>query len=126
MKTSFKLLAIIAPIFLSFDLMAQNYAPRFIPFSHTEQPFKVLAKPEFKLSMQSLSGPQLPFMNHLPFNLPGENIKHIMEHPQTDPAQLFNMPIIKPGKTTDIPTGKLDPNSPYTYHMPIRKSVIKE
>ena len=128
METSLKLLAIIASIFLSSDLMAQNFASRFIPFSPAEQPFTVIAKPELKLLTQASTGrgPQLPFMNHLPSTLSGENRKHNIDHFQTDPAYYYDMPIKKPGKTIDIPIRKLDPNSPYTYNMPIRKGGLIE
>jgi len=126
MKTSRKLLAIIASIFLSSNLMAQDSAPRFIPFSPAEQPFTAIAKPVLKLLTQASigRGSQLPFMNHLPSTLSGENRKHNIDHSQTNPAYYYAMPIIKPGKTIDIPIGKLDPNSPYTYNMPIRKSGL--
>ena len=106
--------------------MAQNSAPRFIPFSPAKQPFTVIAKPVLKLLTQTstVRGSQLPFMNHLPSTLSGENGKHNIDHSQTDPAYYYDMPIIKPGKTIDIPIGKLDPNSPYMYNMPIRKSGL--
>ena len=126
MKTSLKLLAIIASIFLSSDLLAQDSVQRFNQFSPAVQPFTVIEKPVLKLLTQASigRGSQLPFMNHLPSTLSGENRKHNIDHSQTDPAYYYAMPIIKPGKTIDIPIGKLDPNSPYTYNMPIRKSGL--
>ena len=128
MKTSHKLLAIIASISLSSDLMAQNSALRFIPFSTAEQPFTVIAKPVPKLLVQTSTGrgSHSPFMNHLPSTLSGENRKHNTDYSETDPAYYYAMPIKKPGKTIDILIGKLDPNSPYTYNMPIKKSGLIE
>ena len=67
-----------------------------------------------------------PFLHHLPSTILHEIRTVYINTSQTDPVYNYNMLVVKPGKTTDIPTGKLDPNSPYIYNMPIRKSGEKE
>lgn len=127
MKITLRLLAIIASISLPSTLLAQKSAPEFIPFSPAEQPILMFSKPDLQLTAQTSTegGTQLLFMNHLPSTLPREKTTHLTLS-QTDAVYHYNMPVVKPGKTSNIPTAKLDPNSPYTYNMPIRKSGKRE
>ena len=128
MKTYIKIFAIILSNGIPSALMAQESLPSFIPFSPGKQHFYAhsgAAKPDFKLTPlpSAGEGSQLRFMNQLPSTLPGEK-KSTIDHSQTDPSYYNNMPVVKPGKTSKILIARLDPNSPYTYNMPVKKNAV--
>ncbi len=124
MKNCFKLLTIITAISLPSFLMAQKTSLAFVPFAPAGQSFNVITKTDLNLMLPTSTGSdqELPFMNHLPSITPDESKTLFINPSQSVSPYNYSMPIVKPGKTTDIPNRKLDPNSPYIYNMPIRKN----
>ncbi|WP_079704020.1 hypothetical protein [Daejeonella lutea] len=57
----------------------------------------------------------------MPLTLSRQKGKLYIEKAQPAPSQHFTMPVVKPGRTSQILVAELDPNSPYSYNMPVKK-----
>lgn len=64
---------------------------------------------------------QFPFKYHLPSNFKGEKRTIHIDEPETASPDNYNMPILKPKKTSKILIAELDPKYPHFYNMPVIK-----
>lgn len=62
-----------------------------------------------------------PFSYHFPTIVLNEGSSSSLRSPETSTYH-YNMPILRPEKTSKILIAKLDPNFPYSYNMPILKN----
>lgn len=122
MKTRFKTL-VIAIISIPSALMAQKLPFGAAPFSPA---FKEKLK-DFSLISQTVApGPQSLFGQHLPSIVAQESKKFFTDRSQIEPAYYYTMPVVNPGATSKIPVAEPDPNSLYTYAMPVKRFRIAE
>ncbi|MDB5119353.1 MAG: hypothetical protein JWN56_571 [Sphingobacteriales bacterium] len=129
MKTYIPLVAFLVIVSSSNSVFGQQVIPGI-----TDEPVKktysglrsAVVDTSFKIDL-TLTKPlaAFPFSYHLPTKALNEDVKIACQTEATT-VYRYNMPIVRPDKTTKILIAKLNPNSPYSYNMPILKMGVSE
>lgn len=93
--------------------------PLFPTFNERIADFKLIPPAAFK-------GHELPFSQHLPSIISRNNKKVVAGGSPIDAAYRYNLPVVKPGKTSKILVARLDPDHPYSYRMPVKKNESRD